>query len=379
VTSDPVDSPPQLPPPAQAAVPIAAPAGTGEARSGVCANCGATLQGAYCTACGQKHEPHVHSVGHFMHEAFESITHADSRVWRTLWLLLSRPGRLTREFFAGRRASHLPPFRLYLVISVVFFLIVGMPEGKQIELQVDPTPSAKRVAEMNDVARALETDLAATPGAVDIAKAVRAQAAREQAGLDAKAAPAADSKPGTPTEDFKQGMRENNIVTEFCKEFEAEESNQDAGTRSYQKLQAFCTKTNADRGTALVEAVVHNIPKAMFVFLPLLALVMKLLYWRPKRYYVEHLTFLVHNHAFVFLALGIMSLVGLIPVVREYTNFPELALWLYIVWYLYRGMRNYYGQGRALTLTKFFSIGFAYLLTSFIVFAFTAVFAVMLT
>ena len=46
----------------------------------------------------------------------------------------------------------------------------------------------------------------------------------------------------------------------------------------------------------------------MFVFLPLLALVMKLMYWRPKRYYVEHLLFLVHNHAFVFLALAIVGL-----------------------------------------------------------------------
>ena len=55
------------------------------------------------------------------------------------------------------------------------------------------------------------------------------------------------------------------------------------------------------------EAIVHNIPRAMFVFLPLLALFMKLLYWRPKRYYVEHLLFLVHNHAFVFLALAILG------------------------------------------------------------------------
>ena len=68
----------------------------------VCANCGAPLAGEYCAACGQRHEPHVHTVGHFAAEAFESITHADSRLWRTLWYLLARPGRLTREFFAGQ-------------------------------------------------------------------------------------------------------------------------------------------------------------------------------------------------------------------------------------------------------------------------------------
>ena len=63
------------------------------------------------------------------------------------------------------------------------------------------------------------------------------------------------------------------------------------------------------RGEDLSNAIVHNLPRAMFVFLPLLALFMKLLYWRPKRYYVEHLLLLVHNHAFIFLAMTILVLV----------------------------------------------------------------------
>ena len=56
------------------------------------------------------------------------------------------------------------------------------------------------------------------------------------------------------------------------------------------------------------ETLARNIPKAMFVFLPLLALCMKLIYWRPRRYYVEHLLFMVHNHTFVFLVTGAIML-----------------------------------------------------------------------
>ena len=70
---------------------------------------------------------HVHTLSHFAAEAFESLTHADSRVWKTLGYLLARPGLLTREFLDGRRARYLPPFRLYIVISLVFFLaMVGV-------------------------------------------------------------------------------------------------------------------------------------------------------------------------------------------------------------------------------------------------------------
>ena len=103
----------------------------------VCANCGSALDGEYCAACGQRHEPHLHTVAHFAAEAFESISHADSRLWKTLWYLLSRPGFLTREFFEGKRVRYLPPFRLYLVISVVFFLAVGSPEGPMIVVELD--------------------------------------------------------------------------------------------------------------------------------------------------------------------------------------------------------------------------------------------------
>ena len=95
-----------------------------------CANCGVALAGLYCHACGQRHEPHIHSIGHFLAEAAESVTHADSRLWRTLLPLLFRPGFLTVEFFAGRRARYLPPIRLYLVLSVALFLVAGaLPDG----------------------------------------------------------------------------------------------------------------------------------------------------------------------------------------------------------------------------------------------------------
>ena len=118
-------------------VPVVSPPEVPAAQTLVCANCGTPLAGEYCNHCGQRHEPHVHSVGHFASEAFESITHADSRLWRTLWFLLAKPGRLTSEFFAGRRVSYLPPFRLYLVISVIFFLVAGLPDVGA-DVQIDP-------------------------------------------------------------------------------------------------------------------------------------------------------------------------------------------------------------------------------------------------
>ena len=90
-----------------------------------CQNCGTELQGRFCHACGQRDLEFHQSFHHLLHEGLETWLHIDRSIGRGCFDLLFRPGRMTREFNAGRRASHMPPFRFYLVISVLFFLIIG--------------------------------------------------------------------------------------------------------------------------------------------------------------------------------------------------------------------------------------------------------------
>jgi hypothetical protein len=352
----------------------------------VCANCAASLAGEYCGHCGQRHEPHVHTVGHFAGEAFESISHADSRVWRTLLYLLIRPGFLTREFFAGRRIRYLPPFRLYLVISVLFFLVVGLSGRGESGVEIDQPKTAQDVAALNKVADELASDQAGALGESrgKVAEKLRAIAARQAAELAAKppagpdaaktgaAAADDDSVNITPVDGVDGG------ITDFCNEFKTGNAHSKTpGNANRQSVLSWC-KRYEDRGVGAVgEGIAHNIPRAMFVFLPLLALCMKLMYWRPKRYYVEHLLFMVHNHAFVFLATAIVLLIGMIPFVGDYIWLLGWATFLYMAWYIYRAMRNYYGQGRGLTIVKYFALGYTYFIAGFAVFLLTAIYSAM--
>ena len=72
-------------------------------------------------------------------------------------------------------------------------------------------------------------------------------------------------------------------------------------------LRQSCLRSVENQGQMVKQAFIANIPKMMFVFVPLMALVMLMLYWRPRRYYVEHLVFFLHNHAAVFLLLLIQA------------------------------------------------------------------------
>jgi len=120
-----------------------------------------------------------------------------------------------------------------------------------------------------------------------------------------------------------------------------------------------------------------TMPRAIFLFLPLLALVMKALYWRQKRYYVEHLLFLIHNHAFVFLAATLMILIGRAPYTDPVMGWLWAAASMYMAWYLFRAMRKVYSQGRGITLAKYLTLGATYLGTFVIMLILTVIYSAM--
>jgi len=146
-------------------------------------------------------------------------------------------------------------------------------------------------------------------------------------------------------------------------------------------LRKGCNQLVSGNGHVLRETFFHILPRALFVFLPLLAAIMTLLYWRPRHYYIEQLLLLIHNHAFVFL-VAILSWIAQRLVPEPVTTswwFLTLrfALQVYIAIYVYRSMRRVYGQGRWLTAAKFVVMSIAYLISAFFMFLFTSVFTVL--
>jgi hypothetical protein len=102
----------------------------------------------------------------------------------------------------------------------------------------------------------------------------------------------------------------------------------------------------------LLEALEENAPIGVFVMMPLFALILKLLYVRHKRFYVEHFVFALHTHAFAFLT-------GTVVLLSNSDTVQGLAMiWLMI--YLFFALKRVYGQGIIRTFTKYVVLGFAY-------------------
>ena len=327
-----------------------------------CDNCGASVAGRYCGNCGQRLEAPVQSLWHFLKVAFEDVTHADSRVWRTLWALLFKPGYLTRQFLDGRRASYLPPVRLYLVLSVVFFLWLAATAHTGETAHLTPEARAAIAAARQQGAVVLvpgETRAGANNGATASTNTGPATGANTGPATGATPAPQASDRGST-----LQGDAEHCKLISYSGPWHA--TLQPLFRRS-------CEQAARDQGRSLGQSFLHNLPRAMFLFLPLLAGVMMLLYWHPRHYYVEHLLFLLHNHSFAFLAVllaGILS--ALLPFAATLIGWVTT---LYVAWYLFRSMRVMYGQGRLRTVAKLGVLAFVYLVAGAFTVAATALYA----
>ena len=118
----------------------------------LCLNCGAMRSGAYCAACGQKAAALNPTIADFVNDLAHELLHVDGKIFRSVQLLLTRPGLLTLEQFAGRRARYVSPIRLYLIFSVVFFAVMQFtPNDLHVQITsrdaVDPQLLQQRTEE----------------------------------------------------------------------------------------------------------------------------------------------------------------------------------------------------------------------------------------
>lgn len=162
-----------------------------------CKNCGATLTGDYCHACGQS--AHVHrSLLHVVEEVIHGITHFDSRAWRSLPMLVFRPGTLTRNYVLGQRARYLPPFAMFLFSVFAMFLGFAFSGGPGI-VGEQAAPRAQSVHEAQMDLRQADTEVAAAQRELANAQAA-AQASPDDPGLAGRLAGAQGALTGALAE-----------------------------------------------------------------------------------------------------------------------------------------------------------------------------------
>ena len=355
-------------------------------------NCGTALSGQYCGTCGQRATNRMISVWELTRDAFGDLFELDSRLWRSLIPLLIRPGKLTRDYLEGRRARYMPPFRTYLVLSIVFFLVAFFDPREDFGFlfEAAETPTSEEQAEerrkageaLSEIREEIVTELEQEgvleehPELAEQLQKERSTDDEESPGINLKI-PTGEDETGGLTITLDDDEDANNCDTGDLSDGDIPDWL--AKRLTPERIQAICDKVIADDGQSLVDKLLENIPAGLIFLLPLMALVLKMLYPLSKRYYVEHLLFFVHFHAFFFLILILMiSFDRFAEAVSLNDGFISLILFtssLYIPIYLYKAMRRVYSQGHSLTIPKYVALVFMYAIGFLLMFLFALVLA----
>ncbi|GIL40522.1 DUF3667 domain-containing protein [Roseiterribacter gracilis] len=272
-----------------------------------CQNCGTALQGPYCHHCGQYDEKSKRPWWILVEHAPDSPTRFQSRILRSYAWLLLRPGRMTAAFLAGQRARFVPPIRLYIFTSLIFFLALGASGLVLVQ------PVSERIQHDGDTDNNVTFELLAPPRKTPVLL------------------------PGDI-------QHEGDGVIKI-------------GRKGKQK------KINIDQLVELVNDPVKMsafltewLPRVLVAAMPIFALLLGLLYIRRRRGLIDHLVLTLHLHAFLF-EVGVL-LIGLR--VATGISLPAFALPLLLSVYFLLTIKRVYRQNWFKTCVKSFILFLAY-------------------
>lgn len=262
-------------------------------------NCSTPLYGSFCAGCGQRAVPPHPTVRELAGDAWQELTGYDGRIMATL-RGLARPGFLTREYAEGRRAHYLPPLRVYLIVSVVYFVIAASaPEEVTSRPSTIAGPGGMRIGITDD------------SGTLSISEEDRAEM-------------------------LKNAERAPWVIRPTL-------------------------RSVAEDPDAFRSRMFTIMPRVFFALLPVFAAVVALFY--RKCHFPTALVFAVHLHAFAFIVFAVpeaMKFAGR----PQLTDWISGVLTLLFGAYALLAFRRVFGGSWPVTIAKAAGIGFLYLVAA---------------
>jgi len=364
-----------------------------------CLNCGTELNGKYCHNCGQENLQIKESFGHMITHAVSDYFHFDHQFFHTLKPLFFSPGKLTNEYMAGRRVQYLHPVKMYIFISLVYFVLLFNrsehemvnfgDDSKTAKTEVagakkaitespDLTPEQKKNILLNlDKLKTVDDGKLDTPVFENIKIRTLKNGKKDTTYVFDKFTVRKGKKGGLDTTYNYNGLSDFVIASTDDGTYEKYLSDQQklpADKRDnlleryfHKKKYAWKEKGGETSQKMIEEGVKHNAPKMMFLLLPLFALMLKISFYKNKKFYVEHLIFSFHFHCFMFLFLTILMLLKM-AIPHQWTkidHYLDVIGFFGIIWYLYRSLRVVYKRSVLRTVSKTTGLFFSYMITLF--------------
>ncbi len=331
--------------------------------SNSCPNCQTILSttSIYCNFCGQKQGTKKRSLYQLFKEFLDNFLNLDARIWRTL-LNIFVPGKLTKEYFRGRHQSYSHPIRLFLITSIALFSILSFKGLNFLKIDLvesDAWKNAEKSVYFEEFSEVLDS-------VSNILKIEQPNAVAINVldSLESRLPNLSDLDSfNIDVNAGKWKLSAKDIV----------ELNEEEVVEKYE-IEGFWTQTivrqvvkTLKNTSNFANFIWSNLPIMLLIMMPGVAFLLKLFYVRRDYYFVEHLVFSFHIHAFFFLIVSVLMLLPKVSAVSFLSGFSIVGFLLY----LYIAFKNYYGQGRFKTLMKLFGLFIGYVVLLCIAMLFT--------
>jgi hypothetical protein len=282
-----------------------------------CLNCGTEVAGRFCQQCGQENVEVKESFFQLLRHFVEDLTHFDGKLWKTVKLLLFKPGSLTKLYIEGKRASYIHPIRMYIFVSAVFFLFMFTGEAP-----VKPEGAGSKANTSKDFASGLQEglELELDNDTVNY-KTIAAYNAAQQ------------KLPSSKKDNWLDAVIKKKGI----------ELNEKYGG------------DNLKIGKALIEKFENYFSRMLYISLPIFAFFIWVLYRRNKNhFFVDHIIFSIHIYCAFYIILFITQIVSIVNdfFSDQLSGIIAFIVPLSLVFYLYKSLKNHFNQSRKKTLLK---------------------------
>ncbi len=346
-----------------------------------CPNCDfspLTPDNKYCPCCGQACKDRRITVWSLFKEAFANVFNLDNQLWQTAWNLFI-PGKLTKEFFAGRHKRYISPVRMFFITALTFFAVVQLATLDIFESDSNEKKSDVFLKQLLEETDSLKADSSFSLYTPSFALDSLYERMHEQYHSDIsmvldelmdKDSTKSDST--IITEDDLAKIRKGDLVT-IAKDSLLQKYGDDGFWEDLFKTQV---EKLQESGASFWSYLLGKLVWMMLLMMPFLALFLKLLYVRRDFYYVDHIIFSLHTHAFTFLIFSILILLETYLPEGISDNSGYILLGLFI--YFFIAMKRIYGQSKRKTFVKLLLFMFFYFILLGIAFSLTTVISVMI-
>ncbi len=344
-----------------------------------CANCETNFSGNFCPNCGQSVDTYDKPVGFVIYNFLGDFFAFDTRFFRTLIALLFKPGFLSKEYIVGRRVRYAPPFRIFVFVSFVLFLLLQIYTTRGLNTMLD-TEFGKGKISLDSASLAaadsVYTDIRSEMDGTDrfVADSVVTKLGTQSGILksDAIVSMEPGTEPGIEAGELLAGSTNTRQLLNIAEHKLEERLNTEEDPVKRAQLQKFIRICQSPEQANA--KILQYLSYAFFLLLPLFALILKLVYIRQRYHYIRHLIFSIHIHAFLFVAL--IAGVSVLMLFSGGAWLFAFILLLLIPVYFILALKKFYQQSVGKTLAKAVLIGGAYnflFLTIFSIVLFSAI------